>query len=146
MYTLKDALRTLVPLQLGNDSKYLQTSIYQRRIQGRTRRMTLNQFPRMSIEGARRQVAKLTSVIADNRDPVLKRRRETAQRITLRETLAADHDAFGDNDAAAQRKSVPARIEGFHHNDAGRDCGKDLAGRCCGFRGPGWGNDEQAQA
>jgi len=63
--------------------------IYQRRIEGRTRRMTLDTFPRMSVEGARRQADKLAGVIADNRDPVAERRRDTAQAVTMREALEA---------------------------------------------------------
>lgn len=63
--------------------------IYQRRIKGRTRRITLDTFPRMSVEGARRQAAKLAGVIADNRDPVAERRTEEAQQITLRQALDA---------------------------------------------------------
>lgn len=65
------------------------TFIYQRRIEGRTRRMTLDTFPRMSVEGARRQAAKLAGVIADNRDPVAERQIEVAQRITLHQALDA---------------------------------------------------------
>lgn len=63
--------------------------VYERRINGRTRRMTLDRFPRMSVEGARRQAAKLAGVIADRRDPVAERQREAAQRVTLREALEA---------------------------------------------------------
>lgn len=64
-----------------------QSFIYQRRINGRTRRITLDRFPPMSVEGARRQVDKLAGVIADGRDPVLERQRTQSENVTLREAL-----------------------------------------------------------
>lgn len=63
--------------------------VYQRRVKGRTRRMTLDQFPRMSVELARKRVEKLAPQISDGKDPVIEAQREAATRITLADALEA---------------------------------------------------------
>lgn len=63
--------------------------IYQRRVNGRTRRITLDKFPRMGVELARKRVEKLAPKISDGIDPVLEAKREAATRVTLGEALDA---------------------------------------------------------
>ncbi|HEX5313589.1 MAG TPA: integrase family protein, partial [Gammaproteobacteria bacterium] len=61
--------------------------IYQRRINGRTRRLTIGPFPTLGVEAARRKVARLAGEIADGKDPVAEKRKRSAEGVTLQEAL-----------------------------------------------------------
>jgi len=70
-------------------SSGVKSFIYQRRIKGRSRRMTLGRFPTMSVEKARDRVIKLAAAISDGKDPVVEEQRAAAQRVTLKEAQDA---------------------------------------------------------
>lgn len=63
--------------------------VYERRINGKSRRMTLGSAKSISVETARKQAAKLAGKIADGRDPVADRRREKAEGVSLKTAVEA---------------------------------------------------------
>jgi len=62
--------------------------IYQDRINGRDRRMTLGRFPSISSEHARKLAQRMAAEIADGKDPVSEKKTRTTKGITLAQAFA----------------------------------------------------------
>ena len=71
--------------------------IYQRRVNGTDRRVTIGRVGEISADAARRKAMALAAQFLDGKDPVVEKRRQRARSITLR-------DAFDDYISAPKKK------------------------------------------
>ncbi|MGH8225798.1 MAG: tyrosine-type recombinase/integrase [Gammaproteobacteria bacterium] len=63
------------------------TFIFEKRIHGRNRRISIGPFPTLSVEAATLRAKVLGGEIASGKDPVIERQRRAAENVTLREAL-----------------------------------------------------------